>query len=261
MQGAANLDQEQGIGSWSRLYPLVQPQNLKGHHMLGSIISAGSSLLGGLLGKSSADKQMKMQTKFAKNGIQWRVEDAKKAGIHPLAALGASTSAYSPINNGFGDAVAQAGNALGQEASAQAERKRQEPLTSLNSKLIASSIDTNQAQAELYRAQALSTAAQARNQAQGAVGGLNGDVKPMYIRVADPRNPKEIKWVINPDIVSEIGESAGTEFFAQPDGPVKSKKGDRARSGFGTYVKDQATMPKVRKLPKDEWSWWPSINW
>lgn len=37
-----------------------------------------------------------MQKEFAQTGIQWRVEDAKKAGIHPLAALGGGGAAYAP---------------------------------------------------------------------------------------------------------------------------------------------------------------------
>lgn len=41
-----------------------------------------------------------MQTKFAKNAIQWKVSDARKAGVHPLFALGASTSSYSPVSIG-----------------------------------------------------------------------------------------------------------------------------------------------------------------
>lgn len=37
------------------------------------------------------------QEKFAKEGIQWKVADAKKAGLHPLAALGASTNSFTPV--------------------------------------------------------------------------------------------------------------------------------------------------------------------
>lgn len=33
-----------------------------------------------------------LNKEFAQNSIQWRVEDAKQAGIHPLYAMGASTS-------------------------------------------------------------------------------------------------------------------------------------------------------------------------
>lgn len=36
------------------------------------------------------------QKEFAQHGIRWKVKDAIAAGIHPLAALGASTSSFSP---------------------------------------------------------------------------------------------------------------------------------------------------------------------
>lgn len=39
---------------------------------------------------------MAMQKEFAQMGIRWRTEDAVAAGIHPLAALGASGASYSP---------------------------------------------------------------------------------------------------------------------------------------------------------------------
>lgn len=37
-----------------------------------------------------------MQKEFAQMGIRWRVEDAKAAGLHPLAALGATGASASP---------------------------------------------------------------------------------------------------------------------------------------------------------------------
>ena len=37
------------------------------------------------------------QYQFAQNAIRWRVADAKAAGLHPLAALGAQTSSFSPV--------------------------------------------------------------------------------------------------------------------------------------------------------------------
>lgn len=83
--------------------------------MLGSLIGAGASLLGGLFGNKSASDQAEanreMQIKFAKNGIRWRVEDAKLAGIHPLAALGAQTHSYAPqaFTDSLGPAMASAG--------------------------------------------------------------------------------------------------------------------------------------------------------
>lgn len=86
--------------------------------ILESLISAGSSLLGGLFGKSSAEKQQErneaLQREFAQSGIQWKVEDAKKAGVHPLYALGASTHSFTPqtIGDPLAGAIPEAGNAI-----------------------------------------------------------------------------------------------------------------------------------------------------
>lgn len=63
-------------------------------------ISAASSLIGGLFGQKKADEQAKLQREFAQNSVQWKVEDAKKAGVSPLFALGAPTVSYSPISVG-----------------------------------------------------------------------------------------------------------------------------------------------------------------
>lgn len=70
----------------------------------GSIIGAATSLAGTLLGANSnadaAQANYNAQKEFAQNGIRWRVEDAKAAGIHPLAALGAHTQSFSPVFQG-----------------------------------------------------------------------------------------------------------------------------------------------------------------
>lgn len=41
-------------------------------------------------------EQMAKQEEFAKMGIRWKVDDARAAGLHPLAALGATGASYSP---------------------------------------------------------------------------------------------------------------------------------------------------------------------
>lgn len=98
--------------------------------MLSTLLSAGLSLAGGLLGKSSADsardqtynlaqQNMAMQREFAQNGIQWRVDDAKKAGIHPIYALGGPGASFSPVSASFtGDtSLPNALAATGQDVS------------------------------------------------------------------------------------------------------------------------------------------------
>lgn len=63
--------------------------------MLGALIGAGASLLGGIMGNKANEKAGKqnaaLQREFAQNSVQWKVEDSKKAGIHPLYGIGAQT--------------------------------------------------------------------------------------------------------------------------------------------------------------------------
>lgn len=79
------------------------------------LISAGTSLLGGFLDRKESKDQssanVQMQKEFAQHGIRWKVEDAQRAGIHPLYALGAQTHSFSPVTVGssMGSAVANAG--------------------------------------------------------------------------------------------------------------------------------------------------------
>lgn len=93
--------------------------------MLGSLISAGADLIGGLLGKKSADSankdNYKHQKEFAQNSVQWRSEDAKKAGVSPLFALGMSPMSYSPSSVGdssMSSAMSSMGQNLGRAVSA-----------------------------------------------------------------------------------------------------------------------------------------------
>ena len=99
-----------------------------------AIIAGGAALIGGAISAKSASdanqsmtnldrKNRKMQKQFAQQGIRWKVEDAKQAGIHPLAALGASTTSYSPQKVGIkskGDyGISRAGQNIGRAMSAQ----------------------------------------------------------------------------------------------------------------------------------------------
>lgn len=93
--------------------------------MLGELISAGANLVGGYFNRQSQENfnaqqlqlardQMAMQREFAQMGIRWKVEDAKAAGLHPLAALGAQVSSPSPVSAG-GEAPKMDMSSLGQD--------------------------------------------------------------------------------------------------------------------------------------------------
>lgn len=111
--------------------------------MLGALIGAGASLLGGLLNKSSADKanaanaeaaanNIALQREFAQNGIQWKVDDARKAGISPLYALGAPTTSFSPVSvgavgsNALGNSLHDMGQDIGRAVNASSSQATRE---------------------------------------------------------------------------------------------------------------------------------------
>lgn len=102
--------------------------------MIGELISAGANLLGGFFnreGQSQAnqlaiqdkERDRALQREFAQSGIQWKVEDAKKAGIHPLFALGGNTATYTPSSvsigsTSMGDDIARSGQDIGRAINA-----------------------------------------------------------------------------------------------------------------------------------------------
>lgn len=84
--------------------------------------AAAGNLIGGFFDRASAKKQASLdreyQLAFAKNAIQWKVEDAQKAGVHPLYALGAPTMNFSPVSVGGGGGFASMGQDLGRAIGA-----------------------------------------------------------------------------------------------------------------------------------------------
>lgn len=67
---------------------------------VGSVVGGGLGLIGSANSQQNAAAINKFnyeaQKEFAQNSIRWRVADAKAAGLHPLAALGAQSSGYTP---------------------------------------------------------------------------------------------------------------------------------------------------------------------
>lgn len=52
------------------------------------------------LAREQMDRGEDLQREFAQFGIRWKTQDAKAAGLHPLAALGAQTFNASPVTVG-----------------------------------------------------------------------------------------------------------------------------------------------------------------
>lgn len=95
--------------------------------LLGGIGTIASGVLN-WLGNKDANKanaenaanNIALQREFAQNGIRWKVEDAQRAGVHPLYALGASTTGFSPVSVGATNTMAplaEMSKDLGQDLS------------------------------------------------------------------------------------------------------------------------------------------------
>lgn len=101
---------------------MAEPVSTAGMLGAGAIGAAGSllgstinSVLGNKAAKEDWQRNYDAQKEFAQNSIQWRVQDAQKAGIHPLYAMGNSPG-YTPSSSfnteSVGTGIAQAGNAM-----------------------------------------------------------------------------------------------------------------------------------------------------
>lgn len=65
-----------------------------------ALLAAAAPIVGGIIdafsGNAAAEKNAAAQKEFAQHGVSWKVEDAKRAGVHPLYALGAQTHSFAP---------------------------------------------------------------------------------------------------------------------------------------------------------------------
>lgn len=122
--------------------------------VIGAAISAGANLLGGLFGRKDSRRQEDLQREFAQHGIRWRVEDAKAAGVHPLYALGAQATPYTPIaSSPMGDALSAAGQNIGSAVAAQ-KTAQERAHDALGLALLQSQIEESDARKLLYLSEA-----------------------------------------------------------------------------------------------------------
>lgn len=162
----------------------------------GSLIAGGASILGGLMGSNSekkAVKESKRQFEIQANeAIQRRVADARKAGVHPLFALGASANISPTISagasNSMGDAVSRAGAQIGDMLASRSGREHQKTLQTMQLAQGAADLRRTNAATALDMAQtqlALSEAKRAQVNANASQDGIG---------VTEvPHTPKKLK--------------------------------------------------------------------
>lgn len=82
-----------------------------GSYVPNPFVQAGAAIVGDAIGADAsrdavreanaanreiAERNLFWQQQFAQHGVRWRTEDALRAGIHPLVAMGASVPQFSP---------------------------------------------------------------------------------------------------------------------------------------------------------------------
>lgn len=98
-------------------------------NFLGSLFGAG---INAGIQSDINSKNANLQREFAQNSIQWKVQDAQKAGIHPLYALGSGGYQASPsyagadVGGSVSNALRGLGSAIGAKEQEEFLREKQD---------------------------------------------------------------------------------------------------------------------------------------
>lgn len=99
--------------------------------ILGGLGSVIGSWISSSAQKDIASQNIENQKLFAQNGIQWKVADAQKAGIHPLVGLGAQTQSFSPVSvgdSGWSDSLGKLGQDITRAMKANSDEATREQI-------------------------------------------------------------------------------------------------------------------------------------
>jgi uncharacterized protein YnzC (UPF0291/DUF896 family) len=183
--------------------------------LIGGIVNAGAQ-------RDTNAANVAMQKEFAQKGIQWKVNDAKAAGVHPLAALGAQThSPNIPLQNPRpGEAFENAIRTY--QSASEKELKEKE-------------LDAQKAEADVRK-----------RLAEAQINNLNkqtstlGEPENLYVPYKDKDG--SIKYFVHPD-VGESMDSLGANalnlrgFFMEPSVNEVSQK--QQQENLSNWLKNQ----------------------
>lgn len=231
--------------------------------IVGSVVGAGASLLNNHANQSHADywarQNIALQKEFAQNSIKWRVEDAKRAGVHPMAALGISPASFSPVSSSFsssdpGAYLAEMGQNVDRAIMAGKDNQARAEAENFNKQFNSLQLEKAGLENDLLRAEIASKQAVMRTalppsappvttrrienvgQPDSPVpsGGYSGAV-PLFTLA---RHGRTFLDIINPDIGDSVSESAIDNARAKIAGVFEAQQG---------YVK-----PPLEYLTKQE---------
>lgn len=221
---------------------------------------------------------------LAKHGIRWKVADAKKAGIHPLYALGASPSAGGVQSGGnLIGALASAGSDISR--AVQATRSQGEREDAYSEAFKQQQYERNELENDLLRAQIAKTSQvgpplpSAMTGLAGALPGQSPEyrVQPATNTASAPGHPSqragaesEISWVRFPGGLqptpnmdafedADIGNPAALAWywrnFIIPNVTGKGNKPDPSLSPTGDWEWSRIKQGWIFKRPRREQEW------
>lgn len=200
---------------------------------LGGVAQGGLSMWDSANNRKFAEQQNQQnylaQKEFAQNGIQWRVADAKKAGLHPLYALGGAGAGYSPTSSAFSGAdFSGVGNGIAQLGGSFLSKQEKEANALV---LEGKKLDNDLKKAELAQLQAANTAT------SGSIG-VTGQGSSIIDKpsLSTAGKHQAFTKTLNNGLL-KVGEQYGVSLEHQPDGSLRvypspdSVSGQKASEG------------------------------
>lgn len=174
-----------------------------------------------------------LQKEFAQNSIQWKVNDAKQAGLHPLAAIGAQGTSYTPVHQEVQTPRTNFDIDFSQTASILANYENQKANTELQN----AQTDYWRAMAKQVKDSNKGIAGQNSDQMSGLVGSLkseksNGDnIKAFALNGDEIKQPLQDHAGENPFMHNQRTLAKGII-----DGTIDYDKVDEYLTAFGPGV-------------------------
>lgn len=224
------------------------------------------------ISQDNAARNIEMQKEFAKMGVQWKVADARAAGISPLAALGASTASFSPVSIGM-DTTDHAGAGMrnmGQDlqrvlsSTQNADQRQMTQLQIQGAQLDVQgkAIDNQIKNSQLQKMQATGPAFPGSANFISGQGDTRGKIieKPLERTASLPGSPQA-----EPGAIPDIGwAKTSTGVVPIPSSDVKQRIEDNMPHEFSHFARNNiapafggGTKPPASALPKGatDWRW------
>lgn len=221
----------------------------------GSLISAGSSLLGGALGrrhqKSAERRAWDRQKEWATYNLQWKKWDAEQAGIHPIYAMGNPGQSMSPISVGgdpMGPALAAAGQDIGRAVDAAMTQKGRKMTQERKLNLERMGLENELLRSKIARSKAPQLPPPLPpHHSVSADPALNSDAAAAGVVVDTPmqRTASGAKRSQEPGAVPEVGFArTPTGLVPVPSKDFKERSEDNLGAEFGWSLRNQL-LPSI----------------